>query len=472
MNLDALSEVIARGEVITDQDETRARKRDWWPLTWVQESSGEVLSGPVAVVRPTDTDEVAAVLAWATDNGVGVVVRGGGSGVCGAARADSGTIVLETTALSTIDVDAASKIVTVGAGVFGGVLETELNRHALTLGHSPQSVEISTVGGWIGTSSAGQMTPGHGFIEDRVIGLECVLGDGTVVKLKPSPRTAVGPDLRRLMIGSEGRFGVVTRVSLACSPMPEDYAWRAYRLATFEQTWQFAHEVLHRGTGPTVLRGWDPADAAAAFTSLEPQTEAVAVVGFESHLPGLPGRLSFVEEVAERLGAEVLTGDYGEHWMSHRLGAVETFASVLGSERAWGETTMLDTMEISAVWSDLLEVYDTITSAIGAHAEWVRCHFSHVFRSGLALYFTFAIEGATHAEMVETYHRTWEAAIEACVGAGGSTSHHHGMGRLKAPYLADDIGSGAANLLARIASVCDPHGVLNPGALIPGGGGD
>ncbi|MEE8600301.1 FAD-binding oxidoreductase [Euzebya tangerina] len=468
MDTSSISSSLRSDQVLTGDDEVQKRSRDWWPLAYVRESRGELAPMPAAVVRPESTDQVADIVRWAAREGHSVVVRGGGSGVCGAATPPGGAVVLETTALDEIQIDVDAKIVTVGAGVFGDRLEAALNAEGLTLGHSPQSVAVSTVGGWIGTSSAGQMTPGYGFIEDHVIGLTAVLADGTVVDLKPTPRSAVGPDLRRLLIGSEGRFGVVTQVVLSCHPALRGMVWRAHQLPDFAATWALAHTIQHSGAGPTVLRGWDADDATAAFGSLGAQSGAVSVVGFDEALPGLQERAAVVERAAADLGGSRLDDvAYGEAWWQHRLGAVHTFRDVLGPERAWGELTILDTVEVSVCWPDVARTYAAMTAAISTHAAWVRCHYSHVFDAGLALYFTFVVEGEDVDGMEATYHRTWEAAMTACISSGASASHHHGMGRLKAKWTAQDVGDGAAALLERITTSCDPAGVLNPGALLP-----
>ena len=441
--------------------------RDWWPLAWVQQSSGDELERPAAVARPRTTQEVQRLLSWASSSGTPITVRGGGSGVCGGAKPTSGALVLDTTGLDDVELDAGHRLVTVGAGVYGGELEAQLAREGLTLGHLPQSIDISTVGGWINTSSAGQMSPGYGFIEDRVVAVTAVLGDATLVEIKPTARSAVGPDLRRLLIGSEGRLAVVTRVTLACSPAVQGFRWQAYRFDSFEQTWRLADRVWHSGAGPSVLRGWDAVDADAAFGSIEEQSGPVGLVGFETTLPGVEGRADAVARVAAELGGRALDPVYGQHWWDHRLGAVQTFERVLGPERAWGDLTILDTVEVSATWPDLADTYRAMTDAIGARAAWVRCHFSHVFRAGLALYFSFAVEGEDRKSMEAAYRGTWDAAMEACVASGAAASHHHGMGRLKASYTEADLGPGATELLRRVRRVCDPAGILNRGVLLP-----
>lgn len=468
MDTTTLTPLLDDGQVLTDHDDLVGRRRDWWPLAWVRESRGEELELPGVVVRPTSHEQVADVVRWAAERGTPLVVRGGGSGVCGAAKPPAGAVVLETLALDTIHIDADAMIVTVGAGVKGDVLEDALAEQGLTLGHYPQSMALSTVGGWIGTSSAGQLTPGYGFVEDRVIGLQAVLGDGTEVVCKPTPRSAVGPDLRRLFIGSEGRFGAVTEVTLSCAPAYDEPAWQSWRFPDFRATWAFARAVHHSGAGPTVLRGWDTPDARAAFgDDVVDAPAAISVVGFVPSLPGLDERVAAVADIAQRHGGVALDGSHGATWWRGRLHAVETFEQVLGPQRAWGELTILDTSEVSATWPDLDATYDDMRAAITEHAAWVRCHYSHVFDSGLALYFSFAVEGTDVEDMEARYEATWQGAMRACVGAGASASHHHGMGRLKAATTPEDVGAGATEMLRRIQRACDPSGILNPGALLP-----
>ena len=181
--LDSLVRRLPDGAVVTDGQTTGERAIDCWPLALLRQVRGDGLPVPAAVVFPAATEDVAAVLAWASETGTAVIPRGGGSGVCGGAEAGAGSVVLDLSRMDKItDVDLVSRVVHVQAGVRGDRLEDALARHGLTVGHYPQSIAISTVGGWIAASSAGQASTGFGAIEDVLLGLTAVLPDGEILR--------------------------------------------------------------------------------------------------------------------------------------------------------------------------------------------------------------------------------------------------------------------------------------------------
>ena len=190
--------------------------------------AGSVAQRAGAVCRPTTSEQVAAVLSACSDAGVPVTAAGGRSGVSGASVPVFGGVVLDLTAMQgIIDVDTVSGVVEVWAGTFGPELEAELRqRCAMTVGHFPQSFDIATVGGWIACRGAGQYSTRYGKIDRMVVGLEVVLADGTVLHTGHGPAAAMGPDLTHLFLGSEGTFGVITKVWLT---RPSDTHPRAAR---------------------------------------------------------------------------------------------------------------------------------------------------------------------------------------------------------------------------------------------------
>jgi len=244
-NLSELEAAVGDGSVSTDPAVRRGRARDRWALAMLREVRGDPPSLPLAVVFPPSTDGVAAVLSWAVRTGTQVVPRGGGSGVCGGAQAGDGWLVLDLSRMDGIlGLDVESRVVHAQAGVRGDLLEDALEPHGLTVGHYPQSIAISTVGGWIGASSAGQASAGFGAIEDLVVGMTAVLSGGEVLRLRPVPRSAAGPDLRRLMVGSEGTLAVVTEAHLACSRRPAGWTWDPYRFDSFVACMAGLRDVL------------------------------------------------------------------------------------------------------------------------------------------------------------------------------------------------------------------------------------
>lgn len=468
--MDALASLIERlpaGTVTTHHGERQARARDRWALALLREARGERVPPPIAVVFPPSTKEVAAVMAWASETGTAVVPRGGGSGVCGGAEAVKGSVVLDLSRMHRVlAVDPVSQVVEVEAGIRGERLEAALEAHGLTVGHYPQSMALSTVGGWIAASSAGQASAGYGTIEDLVLGTTLVLGDGTVARLRPVPRSAAGPDLRRLLVGSEGTLGIVTEAVLSCARRPSSYEWHAFGLPSFDAALTLARQVTQSDLAPLVLRAYDEADAALTFGPIGHAGGCVAILGFGSDQPGLADRGRLAGRLAHDLGASPLPPHYGEHWWEHRNDAVELYRSIM-ENRSWGSGVVVDTMEVAALWGYLPRLYRQVRAALLRYSDAAGCHLSHPYRSGASLYFTFLVRGPDDHEVETRYLRAWEDAARACLAAGGTMTHHHGVGLLKRPFMEEELGEGGLALLRRVKAALDPTGILNPGKLLP-----
>jgi alkyldihydroxyacetonephosphate synthase len=465
--LDLLVSRLPGGTVSTDPKVRNERAIDLWTLDLLRRIRGDELPEPDAVVFPASTEEVSVVLAWATETGTAVIPRGAGSGVCGGAQAQAGAVILDLSRMDRIgDVDLVSQTVTAQAGVRGDHLEAALAEKNLTTGHYPQSIAISTVGGWIAASSAGQASTGFGAIEDILLGLTAVLPTGEVLRGRAVPRSAAGPDLRRLLIGSEGTLAVVTEATLACRARPAGWEWLAVSFPDFEIMAGALREVRRAGTGAAVLRGYDETDAQFNFGALGHSGACVGLAGFPVDRPGLEARQRTAVELLTRTGTE-LGPEYGAHWEQHRNDAVQTYAQVMGPERAFGAGAIVDTMEVAGLWSAVPRLHEEIRSALAAHAQLVGCHLSHVYRSGSSLYFTFLINGTDERDAEAKYRQAWDQAAASCAVAGGTITHHHGVGRLKAPYLAAELGAAGVAVLDRIRTALDPAQIMNPGGLRP-----
>ncbi len=457
------------GAVRTDSETLRERAIDSWTLALLRRARGDELPVPAAVVFPASTEEVATVLAWASQTATAVITRGGGSGVCGGAQADAGSVVLDLTRMNKITgIDQVSQVAHVQAGVRGDQLEDALAGHGLTAGHYPQSLAISTVGGWIAASSAGQASTGFGAIEDVLLGLTAVLPQGEILRCRPVPRSAAGPDLRRLLVGSEGTLAVVTEATLACRARPAGWDWLAFGFPAFEDLATALRDTRRAETGAAVLRGYDETDAQLGFGALGHPGGCVGLAGFPAGLPGLDARKRAAAETFRQAGASAELGaGYGEHWWQHRNDAVNTYAQIMGPERAFGPGVIVDTMEVAGLWSAVPRLYHDIKAALAAHAQAAGCHLSHLYPSGSSLYFTFLISGADDRDAEARYRAAWDQAADSCAAAGGTVTHHHGVGRLKARFLAAELGETGVDVLTRIRAALDPAGIMNPNGLRP-----
>ena len=409
-------------------------------------------------------------MAWASQTATAVIPRGAGSGVCGGAQAQARSVVLDLSRMNRVtDIDLVSQTITVQAGLHGDRLEQALAEHQLTAGLYPQSIAISTVGGWIAASSAGQASTGFGAIEDVLLGLTAVLPQGEILRCPPVPRSAAGPDLRRLLIGSEGTLAVVTEATLACRALPAGWDWLAFAFAGIRRPGRRAQgrgAGADRGRGhPRVRRDRRPAELRGAGPSRRVRGAA--------RLPGRPcrGWTPGSTRPPRRSGAPGLrvssAPGYGEHWWQHRNDAVQTYAGIMGPERAFGPGVIVDTFEVAGLWSAVPRLYHDIRAALATRAQAVGCHLSHLYPSGSSLYFTFLIGGADDRDAETQYLAAWDEAVRSCAAAGGTITHHHGVGRLKAGYLAADLGETGVAVLRRIKGALDPAWIMNPRVLLP-----
>ena len=449
--------IAAVCEVSTDTAITAEASRDWWPLALHWSLAGEVPRRAAVVARPSTTAEVARVLTAANGAGVPVTAAAGRSGVCGASVPVFGGVVLDLTALDRVgEVDPTSGIVEAECGVFGPDLERAINtQHGLTVGHFPQSFDISTVGGWVACRGAGQYSTRYGKIDEMVVGLEVVLADGRVIRTGGAPAAAVGPDLDQVFIGSEGTLGVITRVWLRAHPVAPAVRRAAYRLPSLAAGFEACRHIIRRGATPTVLRLYDAVESQRGHGG--DGTDCTLLVLDEGDDRLIDATMHVVGDVCLGLG-ESADEQLVHDWMAHRN---DTSALQGLTHKGF----VVDTMEIAAPWSRLESVYDAATAALLAvpHTVAASCHLSHSYLDGACLYFSFAARPPAD-EVDETYVALWNAGQRAVLAAGGNLSHHHGVGLNRSRFVREALGD-AHDVLVSIKQALDPKGILNPGKL-------
>jgi alkyldihydroxyacetonephosphate synthase len=437
-------------EVLTDDASCHEAGRDWWPITMAWALKGEVPSQPAAVARPTTAEEVAAVLAVCSDARVPVTTAGGRSGVCGASVPVFGGVVLDTTAMQGIvAVDDMSLLLTVKPGIFGDVLEDSLRAdHGVTVGHWPQSMALSTVGGWLACRGAGQYSTRYGKIEDIVVGLEVALADGSLIRTGgDGPRAATGPELTRLFVGSEGTLGVITEATLRLHPVAPAERRAAFGFPSFAAGNDACRRILRRGATPAVLRLYDERESRRYIEGTN-----VLLVLDEGDPAVIDGVMAVVRD--ECKDADVLDVEFVAQWLDHRN---ETSAL----QEAYRKELVVDTTEIAARWSALPAIYEEGIAALKAiDGMWVAsAHQSHSYTDGACIYFTWAGQPNDATDGDAFYNAAWAAIMNVVVANGGAVSHHHGMGLNRSAWTPN------VEVLTAVKHALDPHGVLNPGKL-------
>lgn len=431
--------------------------RDWWPLSIPDIARGHVTNWPGVVVRAHSTLDVSSTLRIADKHRVAVTAQGGRSGVVGGAVPALGAIALDLTGLSeVIAVDALSSTVRVQAGVFGPDLERFVQKLGYTVGHFPQSFDLATVGGWIACRGAGQLSNRYGKIEDMVRALTVVLASGQVITLGGhGPRQAVGPDLLQLFIGSEGTLGVITEATLLVHALAPSEQRGAFLFESFEEGMEACRRIVQRDARPAVLRLYDETESQRHF-----DVKGCALIVLDE------GDAHFVKATFEIVSAEcveaaLLDPSYVERWLGRRndVGALAPL---------WERGLVVDTIEVAGPWAILnslqLRVSEALRSCEGMVS--VSVHQSHAYLDGACLYFTFV--GQPVGDATTFYHGAWDDAMDEVLRVGGAISHHHGIGRNRARFVANALG-GAFSILEGVKAQLDPHNILNPGVLGLGG---
>ncbi len=430
---------------------------------------------PDAVLTPGSDDEVAEVLRYCSEHGIAVVPFGGGTSVVGGVDPIRG----DFTAAVTLDLrrfdqlytlDEVSGVAELGAGVTGPDAERLLGERGFSLGHFPQSFQFATIGGFAATRSSGQDSAGYGRINDMIRGLTAVTPAG-VLELGRGPASAAGPDLRELIVGSEGVFGIITRVRLRVHPVAETTRYEAWSFPDFATGAAALRAVTQTATGATVVRLSDEAETGVNLATTEHIGEqqitggCLAITLFEGTAAHAESRHTETRELLIAHGATSLGEEPARAWESGRFNAPYLRDSLLAGG------ALCETLETATTWSNLATLKSAVTEALTtALAETgtpalVLCHISHVYPTGASLYFT--VVAGQRGNPLQQWHTAKVAASEAIMATGGTITHHHAVGADHRPWMSAEVGDLGVQVLRAVKATLDPAGILNPGKLIP-----
>ncbi len=460
--IDTLRDLLGDDLVRTDPELLTSRRHDYWAASHLREWRGEPMASPGCVVRPTATEQVSELLRFASGAGVAVMPFGLGSGVCGGVLPTEDVVLLDLSAMDrTREIDEYDLLATFDAGKNGLQAEEEVAAHGLTIGHWPQSIAVSSVGGWVSTRASGQFSTAYGNIEDLVYSVEAVLPDGSVVELGKAPRAAAGPDLRHVVMGAEGTMGVVTGVTFSLRRQPELRRCTAFLGPDVPTGIEAQRRIVGADWRPPVMRLYDGSEVNRNFPDHADGDAVALLMVHEGPTSRVEAEVADVTRIAAGAGMRATDAAVTEQWLEDR-NHVPTWSDFF--ERG----VVVDTIEISAPWSRICDVYDAVVASLGEVPGIVNAsaHSSHVYRSGINLYFSFAVL-AEPADMEARYFECWHRTMEATAANGGGIAHHHGSGRLRIPYLHHDLGDTGVELLRTLKGAVDRAGIMNPGNLIP-----
>ncbi|MBL0886974.1 FAD-binding oxidoreductase [Myceligenerans sp. I2] len=429
---------------------------------------------PGAVVLPGGEEEVAAVLRVAAERGLAVVPFGGGTAVTGGLAPEAGghrgVVSVDLRRLAGLEVlDDVSGEATFWAGTRGPAAEAALAERGFELGHLPQSFEFASLGGFAAMRSSGQNSAGHGRFDAMVTGLRVVTPTGTL-DLGRAPGSAAGPDLARVFLGSEGVFGVITQVRLRVHETPVERCFDAFTFSDFRSGADALRRVVQAGTGPTVIRLSDEAETAVSLAQVGSIGKALskgctAVVLHEGPAGSAGARREATVAVLRAAGGRPASRKLAEAWDHGRFGAPYLRDTLLE------HGVFVETLETATTWSRLHVLRAAVTGALAegfgaAGARYrILCHVSHVYPTGASLYFT--VVAGLGGDMAAAWAPVKARVNDAIMAAGGTISHHHGVGADHAPWLEREIGEHGLRVLRAIKRELDPDAIMNPGALLP-----
>ncbi|RAV34062.1 FAD-binding oxidoreductase [Corynebacterium heidelbergense] len=473
-DLAELQGIVGAEYVSTQQEQRAPRARGKSYLDLVDWRLDQVIAAPDAVVAPGSEEEVLAVLRWCSQQSVAVVPFGGGTSVVGGLSPLAGdhraVLSVDLARFDQCeDVDEESGLATLGAGLSGPHAEMLLAQHGLQIGHFPQSFPYASIGGFAATRSSGQNSAGYGRFDEMVRELTVVTPKGILHPGQASPATAAGPQLKQLFLGSEGLFGIITKVRLRVHPIPETKLYEAFSFATFADGVRALRTVEQTGAGPTVLRLSDEIESSVNLTSTDKigeqdesaHTGCLAITLFEGTTQHAQSRHQETRALMQRLGGESLGEGPARKWEEGRFGAPVLRDSLMDAG------ALCETLETATDWSNVPRLKKAVGEALAkalvhdGTPALIMCHVSHVYAEGCSLYFT--IVGAAGPQPQARWRAAKQAATQAIADNGGTVTHHHAVGTDHLPWMDAEIGALGIEILRAVKREVDPEGILNPG---------
>jgi alkyldihydroxyacetonephosphate synthase len=491
----ALEAAVGAAHVSTDPLDRVVHARGKSLRDLVRHRHGDLGRVPDVVVRPGSEAEVEALVRAVIDADAVAIPFGGGTNISGSLEAPEGE---ERTVVSVdmarmdrvVEIDAGSRIARVQAGVLGPELERQLSARGWTIGHFPDSFSHSTLGGWIATRSSGMQSDKYGDIADLTRAVRVVTPTGTLVT-RPVPHTSTGPSVREMVLGSEGRLGVITEATVHVHRVPERRTILGYLFPDWPRALDAMRAIAESDAAPSVTRVSDAAETAFSFATKKTPTTldrakskglqlflerkssfgdlgemCLSFIGFEGGKDHVARQRKLVGKIVSAHGGLCIGASPGELYDQKKFDT-PYIRDFLLDRGALG-----DVSETSAPWAALPGLYDAATSAArGAFAEigvrgYIMCHLSHSYHAGACLYFTFAFKPAPAGEPLEQYDRVKSAIQQAFIDSGATLSHHHAVGTEHARWLEEDISAPGVAMLRALFDGVDPGANLNPGKIV------
>ncbi len=455
---------------------------------WVALRFGRIEAFPAGVAYPEGEDDLKALFEMARRTGAVLIPYGGGTSVAGHINPDPSGPPAVTVDLSRMSAllrfDKTSRLATFGAGIRGPLIEAALRASGYTLGHYPQSWALSTLGGWIATRSSGQQSFHYGRIEQTFAGGRMVTPNG-VLEMPPHPASAAGPDVRHLVLGSEGRMGIISEATVRVTRLPEREEFHAMFFKSWAEGVEAVREMVQARLPLSMLRLSTAEETEVTLTlaghegQINALNRGLGALGYHRQhkcmlIVGITGRAASVRmakrgaaSIARKHGGFVIGQMMGRQWAKSR------FLTPYLRNALWEAGFAVDTLETAVPWSEVpsaaVDIAAAIQGAMSGSGERVHvfAHLSHLYETGASIYTTYLFRVLPDPDrMLDLWIGMKHAASEAVIRHGGTITHQHGIGVDHAPYLEAEKGPLGMSLLREAITHCDPDGLLNPGKLI------
>jgi alkyldihydroxyacetonephosphate synthase len=481
---------LAAHPLISLDPETRVRHARGQSLPdWLAMHSGEVGTFPDAVAHPETSEQVRELLSHAAEHNIDIIPYGGGTSVVGHINPNASDRPVLTISMSKmnklISLDRESQLATFGAGTPGPEIEAQLQAQGFTLGHYPQSWELSTVGGWVASRSSGQQSLHYGRIEGMFAGgtMETLAG---TMKIPTIPASSAGPDIREIVLGSEGRMGIITEAVVRVTPIPESEEFQVVFFPSWDAGLTVARELVQQRVALSMVRLSNPLETISLLhMGAGENTSGVAALEAALAEKGIgPGKVMMTFGAtgsakhcahAKEMALEICTAHggaadqsgLGDNWAHGRFRA-PYIREPLGTAGY-----AVDTMETAVDWCNVSEAVDSIEGAIRTgladEGEQVHAytHLSHVYGQGSSIYTTYLYRFDSYEQALQRWHKLKAAGAEQTVAMGGTISHQHGVGADHRNYLPAEKGELGIAAINSLCELFDPKGQMNPGKLLP-----
>lgn len=469
MILFELQDVVGREHVSTKYSDREVYSIDYF---WVSEmfhdrQKVEDITRPTAdfIIHPADSSEVSRILKIANTYKIPVTVWGGGSGSQGGALALFGGIIIDTKRMDKIHkIDLTSMTVEVDTGIIMQRFEWELQRLGVSTMHDPASANCATIGGFIAHRGTGVLSTKYGKLEDMIVNMEVVLPDGEIIRTLPVPKTACGPDLNQLFIGSEGTFGIVTKVTLKIHKIPEERKFRAFIFKDLTTGLRVGQRLMTDGLQPSVIRLYNETETKELIKRVLgiDKKGVYLVYGFDGKKEMVDLQLKFAKDIADSENGEDLGEDLGEQWWKSKI-------KFFFPPYMYRLPQCFGTLDTVATYSKIEDVYNAMKEIIERKysplARFIG-HFSHWFDWGCMLYARFIIDNPPEDphEVLYLHNSIWNDGLRAALKAGGVLNEHHGIG-LKLSRLMPELHGNSFDIFKKMKKILDPNGIMNPGKM-------